>query len=424
MSPRFYDWDKILSMLNITNAHLMFISPYEDGRRVYYHENKIIKIMIDTGGTNSKAQRRQDLEGEFTILADCINISGIPKPISLKKIDAAQILELTYFQGIDFLTYLAKRQHLPVKLLFWDLPILLLRLSARSISHNDLRMENILISEDNNLHLIDFDQASKTTISDALLRNFGLLKRGLVNISFLTLIKSLIKIKLGHKNVNRMKRILGKKVILSLAIPAVPENASTKLRQLHYAWRIAKDSNASSPGIPVAYYALTVDGIHFPGERPWEVRWSTLRTITDFKGKRTLELGCNMGLLSCFLLSEEQVEAALAVDIDVGILNAARHVASAYGVNPTFLQVDLDRDITWEEELRSFSPDIVFALNVLNWIKDKARLLHFLGDFKELIFEGHDSFELERQRLKAVGFNDFKIISLTERQRPLIFCRK
>jgi hypothetical protein len=33
----------------------------------------------------------------------------------------------------------------------------------------------------------------------------------------------------------------------------------------------------------------------------------------------------------------------------------------------------------------------VFALNLLNWVEDKTRLLAVLGRFEELIFEGHDS---------------------------------
>lgn len=418
------NWDNILTSLNMIKARLMFISPYEDGRRVYHYEDKIIKIALNTADEDTKADRRQELEGEFNILTKCKGISEVPEPISIKKNEIAQILELKYFKGIDCVSYLSMGYRIPFKLLFWNLPIILFRLSARGISHNDLRLENILLSGDEKIKLIDFDQASKTKIFDALFRNFGLRRNGSVNISFLTLIKTLIKIKIGRKNVDKIRRILGKKVHISSKIPAIPESAPKKLHELQRAWTIAKNSNASSPGVPVAYYSLNVNGIHFPGERSWESRWTILRKITDFKGKIILELGCNMGLLSCSLLREKQVESAIAVDVDADILNSARHVASAYDVSPIFLQINLDCDEAWEERLRSFSPDIVFALNVLNWIKNKKRLLNFLGEFRELIFEGHESFDIERRRLEEVGFNDFRIVTLTERKRPLILCRK
>jgi hypothetical protein len=131
-----------------------------------------------------------------------------------------------------------------------------------------------------------------------------------------------------------------------------------------------------------------------------------------------------MGLLSCFLLGEEKAAAALAVDVDTEILRAAEHVARAFDVRPAYMQIDLDDPGPWESRLQPFAADIVFALNVLNWVKDRDRLLHFLGQCSQVIFEGHESFDIEKARFEAVGFSNIRLAAMTERNRPLMICRK
>jgi hypothetical protein len=131
-----------------------------------------------------------------------------------------------------------------------------------------------------------------------------------------------------------------------------------------------------------------------------------------------------MSLLSCFLLKEGKATAAMGVDVDPSILEAAKLVSSALGVDPVYRQQDFDSPSGWENELKEFKPDLVFALNVLNWVQDKERFLNFLGCFDEIIFEGHDDFETERNNFKARGFRNIKLISITERKRPVIHCRR
>jgi len=163
---------------------------------------------------------------------------------------------------------------------------------------------------------------------------------------------------------------------------------------------------------------------YFPGERPWIERWNVLQNITLFSGKKILELGCNMGLLSTFLIKEKRAAGAMAVDIDQDILQCAEKVSAAFGVDLQRQQVNFDSPGDWETELADFQPDIVFALNVLNWVEDKDRLMRFLGRFQEVIFEGHDDVETESKRFKEVGFNTIDLISMTERDRPILHCIK
>ncbi len=207
-------------------------------------------------------------------------------------------------------------------------------------------------------------------------------------------------------------------------LPELPRDANDQLKALAKAWRIAQISRASAPGNVLAYYSLDINGYYFPGERRWMDRWEYLRSATDYSGKRVLELGCNMGLLSCFLLKESGVVKTLSVDLDPKILKAAEQIGRAYGVKPTLKMLNLDWPADWESELSEFRPDIVFALNVLNWVKDKQRLLNFLGRFPELFFEGHDTFETETSRLRNVGFHTIDVVCVTERGRHILRCRK
>ena len=123
------------------------------------------------------------------------------------------------------------------------------------------------------------------------------------------------------------------------ALPRLPPDAGAgaarAARRLAPRRRLA---GASSPGRALAYYELDFGGLRLPGERPWAVRWRVLRQITALRGRRVLELGCNLGLLSIFLLKEAGAAAALAVDRDPLILEAAAQAARglrrAAGVPP------------------------------------------------------------------------------------------
>jgi hypothetical protein len=124
------------------------------------------------------------------------------------------------------------------------------------------------------------------------------------------------------------------------------------------------------------------------------------------------------------VLKEAGAAAALAVDRDPAILDAAARVADAFGVQPQLRRIDFDRDPDWESELQAFAPDVVVALSVLHWIADKARLLAFLGRFDEVIFEGHDSSRTERSRLRQAGFSEIELVDTSERGRPILRARR
>jgi ubiquinone/menaquinone biosynthesis C-methylase UbiE len=169
----------------------------------------------------------------------------------------------------------------------------------------------------------------------------------------------------------------------------------------------------------MAYYSLTIDGIYLPGERPWRPRWEQLRGATSLRGKRVLELGCNMALFSSFAIAEESAACAMAVDADARILKAAALVTRACNAQVELVCQDFDEQ-GWEDRLASFRPDVVTALSVVQWVADKDRFLQFLGRFPELLYEGHDPVDIERARLLGAGFDRVELIGESERSRPLL----
>jgi SAM-dependent methyltransferase len=301
------------------------------------------------------------------------------------------------------------------------------RLAWRGVSHDDLRPENILLDRAGGIHLIDFDQASSGAFAGCLARSLlGLrLARGPVSNSMWAPLRERVQTSLPPAALRLLKRArLGRRRARVAALAPLPPDAGPARRELHAAWRLAAASGASAPGAALAYHELEWQGLLLPGERPWAERWQSLRGITRYRGRRVLELGCNLGLLSTFLLKDAGAAAALAVDRNPLILEAAARAAAVYGVAPSFRALDLDRDPDWEALLAAFRPDVVFALSLFRWVRDQPRLLAFLGRCDELIYEGHDSARTEWRRLRQAGFGAIDLVGTSERGRALLHCRR
>ena len=299
-----------------------------------------------------------------------------------------------------------------------------LKLARIGIVHNDIRKANIIIGIDGRLHIIDFDQASEVGQVRAVIWSFfGIYGDGAKpNIGLVQFYFRMVINMLPKSLRNKMRKMLSRGG--SNQLPALEANASPAIRELLCAWKIAQESDASSPGKKLAYYSLEYDGYKFPGERDWAGRWDVLRSTADFSNKRVLELGCNMSLLSAFVSKYEGASAVMGVDHDFRILESAAAIARAFDVEAEHRMVNFDSPNDWEAALAEFSPDIVFALNVYNWVNQKERFLKFLSKFSYVVLEGHDEFSVERGRLIAVGFKSVELVCISERSRPLIICRK
>ncbi len=407
---------------NVDNIIFISESKLDSSRKTFLYNNYIIKAHKKKED-RTQHMRQNSLQREYELLKDCNEIDGIPKTFYYCCNDDYDLLFISYQKGIQLVNLNISFVQL-LKILK-GLSLILFNLSKRGISHNDIVPENILVTNDFKVSLIDFDQGTKVKPITAFVRQFLGTKIGesKLNYSMITIIKDYLRKKFP-KIVYQIKKLSGKEFPIIEKLPDLNENADPKLKKLLRAWKLAQSSNASSPGIPIAYYSLEFNGIHFPGERPWIKRWDELKNISDYSGKTIIELGCNMGLLSAFLINETGAQKCIGVDHDEKILESAKLINEVYNASPIFRKVDFDSMSNWENELLSFNADIIFALNVLNWIKDKDRFLRFLSEFNEVIFEGHDLPENEKNNFKRLGFTSIEEIGYSERERIILRCRK
>jgi len=389
-----------------------------------YIEDRRCFAKIQLAAPASGWTRRLDLVGETRILARCAGVPGVPRVVSAERAGCAQLLVMERIEGTPLSTievgWLALlRIAVRVAGIVW-------RLAACGVSHNDLRPANVLVARNGRVFIVDFDQASRRSRLACLLADgLGLsLGSAIVHNSIFALMREKLQASLPPGAIRFVRNARLRRVAEQTHdLPPLPANASRPLALLHEAWALAARADASAPGQPIAYYALEHDGFRLPGERDWTERWRDLERVTALRGRRVLELGCNKALLSMFAL-RAGARAALAVDHDPLILEAAARVARAFDVEPELRRVDFDRDPDWEVELAAFRPDVVFALSVLEWVQDKARLLAFLARCDEVVFEGHHSARFERRRLCRAGFTAVELVATSERGRPVLLCRR
>lgn len=351
--------------------------------------------------------RNNTLERETAILRSLEGMTGFPRVAFLEQAPDWQALGTDHIEGARLSETRLPSRRLP--LLSMKLAWLLVRLSLRGLSHNDVKAENVVLSSSGSVWLLDFDQATAGHGRfTALVRNFlgshftrdGVVVHG----SFRTLVRGLSR----RRSLARLRRL-----------PPKGAAVTEQQKMLYRAWQLAQQSDANAPGDRVAYYALRVGDLQLPGERPWAERWDVLRGKVDFADKRVLELGCNMGLLSTYLVRFEGAAAALGVDNDATILRSAQLVADAFGVSVQWRRADL-ADPADVDDLIAFRPDIVTCLNVWHWVDDTTHLARLLARAPELIFEGHESAAVETDRLRSFGFDRVEVVALSERRRPIL----
>lgn len=198
---------------------------------------------------------------------------------------------------------------------------------------------------------------------------------------------------------------------------------SAKLYLAEKAWSV----NTGGPSCH-NYYGMTINNRLFSGNRPWGLRWDTIKDAFDYSNKNVLELGCCMGLVATSLKKYRNVNKSVAMDgtdkflVSQGSpqrIQAAKWLAQAFEADVDFIQVDLNADPRYEQKI-GFDYDIVFCLSLLHWVKDKERFLRYLSNFDHVMFEGHDSDATEISRFKRHGFNNYTILGRPDKGRTVI----
>lgn len=184
---------------------------------------------------------------------------------------------------------------------------------------------------------------------------------------------------------------------------------------LEKAWQIPTGGAHAKP-----YYSIELDGHSFPGERSWDARWALMKDAASFKNKRILELGCNVGLASVYLLKYRGAESSVGLDRPDPLLakedmprmiEAAQLIQKAFKVSFPIVQTDVNNSSY--EEILGYDYDVVICMSFLKWVQDKERLLHYLAHFDHIIYEGHDPDETEISRFQNYGF-EYRILGSTQ----------
>ena len=335
---------------NVENIKFISESDEDPSRKTFLLNDIIIKSR-KLEDDRSAYLRHNDLKDEYEILKFSSAVKGIPKTFHYNKNELYELLFLSYLPGAQ-LRNLQLSFIQTVKVTLQVLKILI-RLSRKGICHNDVTPQNVLLTGKNNASLVDFDQAVRTTIVKAFAGNILGIRSEESKVSYglNTIFKDYLR-KHFPNFLYSLKRLIGRKPEFEKhELPEIKDDADPKLKKLLDAWRLAQKSNASAPALPLAYYAIDFEGYHFPGERPWNERWNRFSNVTAYEGKTILELGCNMGLLSIYLLKEAGAANSIGVDHDKKILESAKLISEVFEVNPVFRQINFNSAKDWESEL-------------------------------------------------------------------------
>lgn len=336
---------------------------------------------------------------EYHILKKLNGLTGVPKIVSFK--NNMECLQCQYIKGQSIDIY-NKIYPLKIISILIKLSDIVTRINKYGIYHRDFRHDNILIDADDNVYLVDYDQAiidkPGRNIDFACLRN----KDGVrIGLRFLTdnYLKLSPKINEAIKNFEKI-------------------------------WEIGKKSNANAPEHNICYYSWDFMGHHFDGERDWLTRWDPIynNIKNELKGKKILELGCNLGLLSSYCIIHG-AEKCIGVDCFQDILDAASLFAKTLNIDScSFIKTDLNNPTEYKKFNNKF--DLVIALSVMNWVKNKKVLQDFLSKQQCILYEGHERVSKQKglldgtELLKSLGFNNIKTICKSERGRLIYLAKK
>jgi len=174
-------WLSCLQRLGIGKARLVSRSSYDFARRTYEQDGYLYKIVL-RDYESTQHLRRQTLAGEYDVVRGCSDIPGIPLAVEYREVCGMEYVRFQYLAArslMDLGSSAVRRTTIT-----WRLIPILFGLSSRGVVHNDLRADNILVGDEGNVFLVDFDQAIRTSAARAYALNcLSLVKYGLLQIT-------------------------------------------------------------------------------------------------------------------------------------------------------------------------------------------------------------------------------------------------
>lgn len=409
-------------------ARLLHVSAHSSDVRVYRAGVRVLKLRRLTPATGRR--RPNTYEDEFHALQR-LEAAGLeshwrfPRVLRYGHESGWEALEMTAVevpQATDPVLFPFREGWTDL----WRLARGVCRLNLAGLSHGDLTPANAGFDAAGQRVLLDLDQSVVAHPVRCLLRDF-------IGVpcadqpSQYTLwdracrLRALAWTRVFGQLREWLRRRRGFQPLGASLVRQAEVRGSPALTALARCWAAAAASDANSPGAGVAYYSLDVRGFHLPGERPWPLRWEMLARVVAFRGKRVVELGCNLGLLAIHARLAGAARA-VAVDHNAAVIAAGAELAALCGTEVEFARVNFDEDVGWEE--RVGGGDLVTALSLTYWLLDKERLWRYLAGFPEVIFEGHEPPEEIEQRLHSLGYAEVRTIGVSERNRVLFYARR
>jgi hypothetical protein len=409
------EWAAFVAQTLDQDAWLFYVSPLDSDRRLYRFGDRIAKVRrLHDASRQSARQYGQELSAETAILQHLAKVPAMNRSPAYQRWEEWEVLAIDFVEGQPFSEEWHRRGLLGKVALAHHAARAILGVNLAGVCHDDIVASNLLVDHCGNVQLVDFGNATFWHPLRAIWREWnGLLfsRHGLAG----RLLKcALLRVFPGAQSVYRRVK-LRRVTPLSIGV-----TGDADLTALEEAWRATARWNTTG-GAWLAYSSLTVAGEHFPGSRPWLLRWTRISEVASFSGKRILGLGCSTGLFCSFAMLAG-ARACHGVDSDRALIDAAHKIASAFGVAPSFEVANLDSDDPWEKRWRG--ADLVVAMSIMEWVNDRERLLRFLGEHQELLYEGHDSLGIELDRLRRVGFKSISMVMMSERGRPVLYARK
>jgi SAM-dependent methyltransferase len=157
----------------------------------------------------------------------------------------------------------------------------------------------------------------------------------------------------------------------------IKEELIKTTKEKHYnGW----DNSRTSYG----YHSYNIDDINIVGQRTPKNRIFDMSKFIDFKNKKVLDLGCNVGAMLHHL---ENIERGIGLDYDGQCVETANNISKILGKNNLlFKKHDFDID-TFDElsEKIEFNPDIIFILSLGSWVKKWRELYEFCTKYNSII---------------------------------------
>ena len=302
-------------------------------------------------------KRKNDIVNEIAIIKElnnknCVSCPQLEENGNVKFTKCKKdLFELFDAKSMDFpddhLIHYYKSEYIENNnsFIIGDLILALIEQKSIGIFHNDIKPENIIVDDNNNLFLVDYDQSFRidksiqdfgvldyvrwTVKQDYI--NYGVSKKGWVRhfpyLRFNFHIKSLFKLQ--------------------------------KFNLLNTSYYKNQQTTNTKNG---AYHTITHKDIFVNGVRELLDRQIILDKISFKNDEKVLDIGCNVGLLSHYLFKRGCNVSGY--EMDNPIVNAAKIISNIFGFKIHFKTFDLDKNQITQDF------DTVFLFSVIHHTKN------------------------------------------------------